>query len=262
MTVLGASALLVAGLMGSPAAAFAAPVAGASVAITGGGNHGATCPKDGKVDVVGDHKTVEVTAEPGYLITGYCVKAGPGGKAGSSNEDLGPVDVVVDPPSATVTISHPSGKDVSHYTLVTVKVGSTPTPTEPGEEPTEPGEEPTVPGEEPTEPGEEPTQPGEEPTVPGEEPTEPGEEPTQPGEEPTVPGVEPTVPGEEPTDGSVAPVDGDVTPSPSPSAATDGPGVLAATGASTAIGFTLIALALVGGGVTLIVLRRKGVLGS
>jgi hypothetical protein len=217
MTVLGASALLVAGLMVSPAAAFAAPAAGAPVALTGGE---ATCPKEGKVDVGGEQTTLVVTAPEGFLITGYCVKAG------SEKQGDGPVDVVVDPPATEVTISHPSGKAISHYTLITVEAGSTP-------EPSEPGEEPTTPGEEPTTPGEEPTTPAEEPTVPGDDVVEP-------------------------TDGAVAPAE-DATTAPA-----DGtePEVLAATGASTAIGITLIALALVGGGVTLIVLRRKGVLGS
>lgn len=218
MTVLGASALLLAGLMGSPAAAFAAPIAGAPVAATPSGGE-STCPKDGKVDVTGEHTTLVVTAEPGYLITGYCVKAG------SDNQGDGPVDVVVDPPAATVTISHPSGKAISHYTLVTIKVGSTPSPS------------PSVPGSTPS------------PSVPGATPS-----PSEPGASPS-----PSEPGVEPSDGSVPPVD-ETGGTPSPSA--EEPGELAATGASTAIGFTLIALALVGGGVTLIVLRRKGVLGS
>ncbi|MEU4388473.1 LPXTG cell wall anchor domain-containing protein [Promicromonospora sp. NPDC023805] len=219
MTVLGASALLVAGLMGSPAAAFAAPIAGAPVAITGGGNDGATCPKDGKVDVTGEQVTLEVTAEPGYLITGYCVKAG------SDKQGDGPVNVDVDPPAATVTISHPSGKAISHYTLVTVKAGPTPEPS-----PSEPSQEPSV--------------------VPSGEPSE-GSSGT-----PSEPAVEPSG---TPDDESTAPAD-DVEATTAPSG--EEPGELAATGASTVIGFTLIALALVGGGVTLIVLRRKGVLGS
>jgi LPXTG-motif cell wall-anchored protein len=210
ITVLGASALLVAGLMASPVAAFAAPVAGTPVATTGE----ATCPKDGKVDVTGEQATLVVAAEPGYLITGYCVKAG------SENNGYGPEYVKVDPPATEVTISHSSGKAISHYTLVTVEAGSTPSPS---------------------------------PSVPSEEPT------VVPSDEPTEPGVEPTEPGDEPSEGSVAPETG---ATPSPSAAASEPPVLAATGASTAIGFTLIALALVGGGVTLIVLRRKGVLGS
>ena len=198
-TVLGATALLVAGLMVPSAAAFAAPVAVAPVATTGD----ATCPKDGKVDVEGDHTTLVVTAPDGYLIIGYCVKAG------SAKQGLGPEFVEVDPPATQVTISHSSGKDISHYTLETVEAESTPEPTEPGTEPTEPGVEP----------------------VDGDEPVE-----------------ESPAPGE--AEGATPAPAGDTTEE------------LAATGASTVIGFTLIALALVGGGVTLIVLRRKGALGS
>lgn len=218
MTVLGASALLVAGLMGSPAAAFAAPIAGAPVAVTPGGDTESTCPKEGKVDVGGEQETLEVTAPDGFLITGYCVKAG------SDKQGDGPEDYTVDPPQATVTIEHSSGKAISHYTLITVEAGSTPSPT-----PTEPGEEST-----------------------------PTPTPTAPGEEPTVAPTESSEPDVEPTDESAAPADA----TPSPSASSDEPPVLAATGASTAVGFALIALALVGGGATLIVLRRKGVLGS
>jgi hypothetical protein len=207
MTVLGASALLVAGLMVSPAAAFAAPIAGAPVAIAGNGQE--TCPEDGKVEVVGSETSIVVTAPAGMVITGYCVKAG------SDESDAGVEYVELDPYVTEVTIKHPSGKDISHYTVF-YEPASTPSPS----------------------------------------PSEPSEEPSG---EPSEPGVEPSEPSVEPTDGSAAPVDeADATPSPSASE----PPVLAATGASTVIGFTLIALALVGGGVTLIVLRRKGVLGS
>jgi hypothetical protein len=231
MTVLGASALLVAGLMATPAAAFATPIVTAPVASTPGGGQD-TCPEDGKVEAEpGSEETaIDVTAEAGYLITGYCVKAG----SDQSNDGSSGVEyVTVEPPSATVEISHPSGKAISHYTLITVKAEPSPSPT------------PSVPGEDTTP---EPTEP---PTDVTPEPTEPGTDVTP---EPTEPGT-----GDE-GDGSVAPAEDDATPSPSASA--DQPEVLAATGASTAIGITLIALALVGGGVTLIVLRRKGVLGS
>ncbi|WP_369375691.1 LPXTG cell wall anchor domain-containing protein [Promicromonospora sp. Populi] len=53
---------------------------------------------------------------------------------------------------------------------------------------------------------------------------------------------------------AVNPVEADVAPS-----VEDEREELAATGTSSAIGFALIAIALVGGGVTLTVLRRKGV---
>src|SRR5215218_1341903 len=52
---------------------------------------------------------VAATAPAGFLIDGYCVKAG------SSNQGDGPVMVPVNPPQATVTISYPGGKAVSHY---------------------------------------------------------------------------------------------------------------------------------------------------
>ncbi|MEU4364266.1 hypothetical protein [Promicromonospora sp. NPDC023987] len=220
MTVLGASALLVAGLMTTPAAAFAAsPVASTS------GDVEKVCPEEGKQP--GENQlAITVTAPEGMVIVGYCVKAG------SANQGDGAIDVDVDPPETTVEITHPSGKEISHYTVF---YAPAPTP-----EPTEPGAEPTEPGAEPTEPGADITP----------EPTEPGAEPTEPAPDATEPAGE-----------SAAPADGDDA-TPSPSASAEGSEVLAATGASTVIGFTLIALALVGGGVTLIVLRRKGVLGS
>jgi LPXTG-motif cell wall-anchored protein len=211
MTVMGASALLLAGLMASPAAAIAAPIAGAPVATTEDVTK--VCPEEGKVELDGDDASVDVTAPEGMLISGYCVKAG------SGVQEQGPEDVVVDPPAAEVTITHSSGKGISHYTLVTVE-GPTPSPS--------------------------PSVPGEEPSVEPSASTEPSVEPS--GD------VEPTDGASAgPVDATEGEVEGD---------SEDGPPVLASTGASTAIGFTLIALALVGGGATLIVLRRKGVLGS
>jgi hypothetical protein len=97
-----------------------------------------TCEDNGtKVDVVGDHATVEVTAPDGFLISGYCVKAG------SARQGDGPELVVVDPPAATVTISHSSGKDVSHYTIDVVPVPTT--TTEPPTTTTEPPTTTTAP---------------------------------------------------------------------------------------------------------------------
>lgn len=74
-------------------------------------NEGQVCPglTSGKIDVSGNKKTVTITAPAGFLIDSYCVKAG------SEDSDAGPVTVEVDPPAKTVTISHPSGKDISHY---------------------------------------------------------------------------------------------------------------------------------------------------
>jgi hypothetical protein len=65
----------------------------------------------GKIDTKGDPDSVTVSAPAGQLIDGYCVKAG------SANQGEGPTYVEVVPPQQTVTISHPSGKDVSHYSV-------------------------------------------------------------------------------------------------------------------------------------------------
>jgi hypothetical protein len=74
------------------------------------------CPEgnSGKIDVSGNNASITVTAPEGMLISGYCVKAG------SANEELGPEFHTVDPPAETVTITHSSGKDISHYSLTFV----------------------------------------------------------------------------------------------------------------------------------------------
>src|SRR5215218_8050354 len=64
----------------------------------------------GKIDVVGSHKSITITADPGFLITGYCVKAG------SIKEGDGPEYIPVDPPQESVVISYKDGvKEISHY---------------------------------------------------------------------------------------------------------------------------------------------------
>lgn len=93
------------GLVGIIALVIALATAGAAMATDN------TCPKAGKVDVTGNHKTVTITAPEGKLIAGYCVKAG------SAKQNLGPVTVWLDEPVASVTITRPSGKDISHYTV-------------------------------------------------------------------------------------------------------------------------------------------------
>jgi len=86
---------------------------------------GNVCPPgdSGKIDVPGDQLSVTVTAPAGYLISGYCVKAGSvqGGTGG-------PVFVVVNPPQKTVTITYPGGKAVSHYSVTYVPVTPPTTP--------------------------------------------------------------------------------------------------------------------------------------
>ena len=78
----------------------------------------------GKIDTSGDPQTVTVTAPEGFLVSGYCVKAG------SSKQGDGPVYVTVDPPVASITFGYPSGKAVSHYSASWVEVEVPPT-TEP-----------------------------------------------------------------------------------------------------------------------------------
>ncbi len=79
----------------------------------------------------GTTKSIVVPAPPGMLIKGYCVKAG------SENQGDGPVYRWYDPGVESVTITHPSGKDISHY----VVFYELPTETA-GVEPIEPGFDP------------------------------------------------------------------------------------------------------------------------
>jgi hypothetical protein len=60
----------------------------------------------GKIDVDGDLASVFVSAPSGYLIDAYCVKAG---------TDV--VLVIVDPAKASLQLTAPNGKDVSHFSL-------------------------------------------------------------------------------------------------------------------------------------------------
>lgn len=77
----------------------------------------------GKIDTTGDPESVTVTAPDGKLIDGYCVKAG-----SANQDDGGPVYVDIEPVK-TVTIKHPSGKDVSHYSVSYTDVTTTTTTT-------------------------------------------------------------------------------------------------------------------------------------
>lgn len=75
----------------------------------------------GKIDTSGNPASVTVTAPEGFLIDGYCVKAG------SDESGAGVEYVTVSPPQATVTIAHPSGKAVSHYSYSLVAIQTPPT---------------------------------------------------------------------------------------------------------------------------------------
>lgn len=72
----------------------------------------------------GDETSITITAPEGFLISEYCVKAG------SAQQGDGPETVVLDPPQESVTISHTSGKEISHYSVAYVVAPTTP-PTTP-----------------------------------------------------------------------------------------------------------------------------------
>ncbi|HJR94722.1 MAG TPA: hypothetical protein VJ807_04750 [Gaiellaceae bacterium] len=97
------------------AAAFAASTD--KPANPGGGNDGQVCPNNDTGHISASTPSVTATAPDGKLISGYCVKAG------SANQGLGPEFVTVDPAQKSVTITHSSGKDISHYSLIYVDEG-------------------------------------------------------------------------------------------------------------------------------------------
>jgi hypothetical protein len=158
-------------------------IASGSVAAAQNDNE-QVCAGD-KVDVGGEQTSIVVNAPEGYLISEYCVKAG------SAEQGDGPEYVTVDPPASSVTISHSSGKAISHYSLTLVQIPTvtptdvpptvTPTHTPPTVTPTDvPPTATTVPGE-PTPTHVPPTAT----TVPG----EPTKVPHTPEPEKEVPGV-------------------------------------------------------------------------
>ncbi|HET7691358.1 MAG TPA: hypothetical protein VFK41_13320 [Nocardioidaceae bacterium] len=118
---LGAAALAVAGVV-LTATTLVAGSAGAAGADTADDQ---VCSEldSGKINTTGDPETVTVEAPEGFLIDGYCVKAG------SANSGDGPVYIDVDPPVAELTFGYPGGKAVSHYAVSYVPV-VTETPTE------------------------------------------------------------------------------------------------------------------------------------
>lgn len=104
-------------------------------AATGSDNPQVCAPlSSGKIDVEGSVTSITYTAPAGYLIDGYCVKAG------SVNNDNGPVYVEVNPPATSVTITYPNGKDISHYSVSLVKTTTPPPPSTQCPDGTNPGD--------------------------------------------------------------------------------------------------------------------------
>jgi LPXTG-motif cell wall-anchored protein len=82
-----------------------------------------------KIDLKAGNTTFEIIADEGYLITGYCVKAG------SALQGDGPEYVEVDPPQESVIIEHSTGKDISHYSFSQELAPTTPPTTPPATTP-------------------------------------------------------------------------------------------------------------------------------
>lgn len=107
-----ACALLVIGML----AIFSGSTAKASVATNEGVCEG--------THIDGDNQTsITITAPEGQLISSICVKAG------SILQGDGPEIITYDPPVASVTFEHSSGKEISHYTVTYVPVVTTTTST-------------------------------------------------------------------------------------------------------------------------------------
>ena len=73
--------------------------------------------------------SVTITAPAGYLISSVCVKAG------SIQQGDGPEVTTYAPPVASVTVSHSTGKAISHYVATFVPIGTSTTPTTSGDDP-------------------------------------------------------------------------------------------------------------------------------
>jgi hypothetical protein len=71
------------------------------------------CPDldTGKIDPPGDPTSLVITAPEGKVIVQVCVKAG------SAQQQEGPFFIDFDPGVTETTISHPSGKEISHYSV-------------------------------------------------------------------------------------------------------------------------------------------------
>ena len=86
-----------------------------------GDDKGQVCPSNVegyglKVDVEGKIDIIDFEAPVGFLIAGYCVKAG------SVNQGLGPVFFPFNPPVVKVKIDYPGKDSISHYSVKLVKV--------------------------------------------------------------------------------------------------------------------------------------------
>ncbi|WP_136706570.1 hypothetical protein [Agromyces sp. H66] len=83
----------------------------------------------GKSEEGGLGETEDISAPAGQVITMVCVKAG------DENSDAGVEYYMVEPPTNTVTITHSTGKDISHYSFSYEPEPTTPPTTPPATTP-------------------------------------------------------------------------------------------------------------------------------
>jgi hypothetical protein len=84
-----------------------------AAAGTVGAQNTQVCPDldTGKIDPPGDPTSVTITAPEGQVIVQVCVKAG------SAQQEEGPEFFNFDPGVTETTVSHSSGKEISHYSV-------------------------------------------------------------------------------------------------------------------------------------------------
>ena len=81
--------------------------------IVGAQGQADVCPDldTGKLDPPGEPTSVTITAPAGQVIVQVCLKAG------SGQQEEGPEFFNFDPGVTTITLSHSSGKEISHYSV-------------------------------------------------------------------------------------------------------------------------------------------------
>jgi hypothetical protein len=81
--------------------------------IVGAQGQADVCPDldTGKIDPPGEPTSVTITAPEGQVIVQVCIKAG------SGQQEEGPEFFTFDPGVTTITLSHSSGKAISHYSV-------------------------------------------------------------------------------------------------------------------------------------------------
>jgi hypothetical protein len=144
---------------------------GAAAGTVGAQGQADVCPDldTGKIDPPGDPTSFTFTAPEGQVIVQICVKAG------SGQQGEGPFFIDFDPGVTSATFSHPSGKEISHFS---VKFADAPPPTT-GAPPTTAAAPPTTAAARPPGPAAAPPAPAA-PRAPAPAPAAPAAVPAQP----------------------------------------------------------------------------------